>query len=160
MRKTTFNRQTILTAAVLAGLGATHVGAASLYWDFDAGATPATGGAGLWTTPGSWRDGSATGTPGNWIDGSDAFLPNTAAVVTIDPGTPVSANSLTFANTTGSYSIEGGSLTVPTITLNSGGTAGNVSTSQRITSILNGPVTVVNANSGAGAAGSTTLSIA
>ena len=151
MRKTTLKRQMILAAAVLAGLGTTHAGAASLFWDVDGAGSAATGGTGTWTTAGTWRDGSATGMVGNWIDGSDAVLPNTAGTITLTD--PVAANSLEFANPAGTYRIEGGTLTVPTIRLNS-------NTSQYISSTLSGPVTVVNNNPTAGAAGATTLSLA
>jgi autotransporter-associated beta strand protein len=141
-------RQMVLSAAVLAGLGVTRAQAASLYWDVDGTATGTTGGSGAWTT-GNWNQGAANGPDGVWTDGNDAVLGGTAGTVTIG-GTPVVANSLEFANGAGTYIVDGGSLTVPTIKLDS-------ATSQFIRSTLTGPLTVLN---NTGGASGVTLSIA
>jgi autotransporter-associated beta strand protein len=55
--------------------------ATELYWDVNGDTGVATGGAGTWTNPNTWRGESATGTLGSWVDDSTAIFGGTAGLV-------------------------------------------------------------------------------
>lgn len=119
------NRTRRLIQAATASLALSLAGiasAASYFWDgFDTTAD-ADGGNGSWSTANSWDDLATAGSNLTWADGNDAFFGGTAGIVQFSG--PVSANTLTFSHSTGSYSLKSDTTTARALTLAVGLTSG------------------------------------
>jgi hypothetical protein len=118
------SKRKTLAIAMAAGLivaGVSQRAHASLAWDAD-GSPPANGGTGNWSpTAGNlWLD-SADNTEKAWIEGSDAVLPQSGSTnaITIPSGETRTANSLTYINTSNSYTIQTGTLSLTNASPNS-----------------------------------------
>jgi fibronectin-binding autotransporter adhesin len=158
MRQNNLKRQSILAAAILAGLSMTQAQATVLYWDQDGDTSASTGGTGNWNLGDlAWRPGSVTGTPLQaWVNSNtnDAVLPDAAGTLTL--GTSIVANSLEFGGT-GAYKIIGGGNTLNLATIKLDNTATQLISADFASSMTS--LTVTNNNAGVGAAGATVLSL-
>ncbi len=136
------SRHALLVAAALA-TSASVAHAQYLFWDSDANAGnnvadygtqtfSGMGGAGLWnTTNVNWWDGSSASDQ-TWSDGNGAVFAQGAGSVTL--GTSFNVSSIDFVNSSGGYTLTGG-----TINLGSGGiNIDNTGTTQNINSVIAG----------------------
>ncbi|WP_246681601.1 autotransporter-associated beta strand repeat-containing protein [Mesorhizobium sp. B2-4-3] len=145
-------RGALVSAALLAGLGAVPAGAADLYWDVN-GTAVGLGGTGAWnTTSLLWNPSSdgVTGPMASWnnaaVGGDNAFFNGTAGTVTL--AGPMTAHNLTFG--VAGYTIAGSTLTLtgttPTISTAGTTTISSVIAGSGFTKVGAGGLTLTGAN--------------
>ncbi|TPI21035.1 autotransporter-associated beta strand repeat-containing protein [Mesorhizobium sp. B4-1-1] len=145
-------RGALVSAALLAGLGAVPAGAADLYWDVN-GTAVGLGGTGAWNTSSLFWNPSSDGVTGpmaSWnnaaVGGDNAFFNGTAGTVTL--AGPMTAHNLAFG--VAGYTIAGSTLTLtgttPTISIAGTTTISSVIAGSGFTKVGAGGLTLTGAN--------------